>query len=359
MLFAAACGSSEAGDAVDAPAPGATRSDAVARPGRHESRITGIVFDAASLNRFPNGTDIWPITWAADGYLYTAGGDGIGWDQHDTRGLSVVRLDLAGPTADLEAGGVEIASKINVLPKGLISVDGVLYLLEQERGNGFARARIGKSADLGRTWDYSGDGETTWDIEQKAFAQGHFINYGRDNAGARDTFVYVVGVESAAGDAVGMFDRIVLARVPAAAVPDVDRWQYFIGTPAAPAWSSSFEARTAVLRRDGEIHWGPTISYNPVLERYLLCFFTNQAGGLAVYEGPEPWGPWRQIHESQLLDATEKYSVFFVNKPGWLSGDGREWWLVTSGEDEWDSFNALRARLETGTDRRAGESSRP
>lgn len=337
-----ACGAQ--GCVADLPFHGqpraATDSSSDVRP---STRITGITFDTTSLHRYCNDTDIWPTTWADDDFLYTAGGDGRGWDETDTRGLAVVRLDLRYPTADLASSGLELYSKPDVLPKGLISVDGSLFLLEQERGNGFARARIGRSTDFGRHWTYNGDGVTTWDIVDPPFAQGHFINHGKNNEGAPGGFVYVLGVEGTDGQS--PFDQVVLARVAPAHVQDVSRWEYFVGTSVAPRWSRRFDRRTPILRREGQIHWGPTINFNPVLGRYLLTFFTNDEARLAVYEGAAPWGPWRLISEQMLISADEKYSLFFVNRPGWISPDGKEWWFVMSGVGEWDSFNVMRARL--------------
>lgn len=40
-----------------------------------------------------------------------------------------------------------------------------------------------------------------------------------------------------------------------------------------------------------------------------------------------------------------KLGVSFVNKEGWLAADGRTWWAVFGGINEYDGFNVVRATL--------------
>lgn len=336
-----------AGDSSNEVARLSTSDAASGNPGGGEI-ITGIAFDTTTLNRYANGSDIWPITYSDDGYLYAAGGDGVGWDTVDTRGLMVVRLDLPDPSGTLLSAGTELYSRAGVLPAGIISVDGILYMIEVERGNGFQRGRIGRSTDHGVTWNYRRNAENSWDVRNLAFSQGHFVNYGQDYSSARDEYVYITGGEDFGGgdDGNALYDQMVLARVARNSVQDVSKWQYFDGTSSSPSWSRKFGDRTPIFSRPAEIHWAATVNYNTVLDRYLLVFFTNYTGNLAVYEGPEPWGPWTRIHEAQFMGGTtDLYGMTFVNAPGWLSADGREWWFVVTGDEAWDSFNTMRATL--------------
>lgn len=314
-----------------------------------DMRIAGIRFDATSLRKYAGpgpgnqGADLWPVAQGADGRLYAAGGDGRGFDGPDIRGLVVVRLE-GGPEA---LSGADLFRKPDVLPTGLISVDGDLYLIEQERGNGFFRIRIGRSTDQGRTWSYNGNGIDEWDLAHASRAFGHssFVPHGRDNTAAFDEHVYVVSHGPNATDLLG--SNVEMFRAPRGSIQDFSSHEYFTGlTPTGdPMWSSRIGARGAILSRPGAVHWGPRISHLPGLDRYLLTIFTDLQGSLAVYEGPRPWGPWTLIHEEVLLDGVEKFGLSFVSAPGWLSADGRSWWAIFSGGDDYDALNVIRADL--------------
>src|SRR5689334_12235511 len=56
--------------------------------------IRGITFDIARIQRAAAGSDLWPITWADDGDLYTSWGDGGGFGGTDTDGRVAVGIGL-------------------------------------------------------------------------------------------------------------------------------------------------------------------------------------------------------------------------------------------------------------------------
>lgn len=312
--------------------------------------ITGFSIDNTSLNRFANVSDIWPTTVGDDGNIYTSGNDGNGWDGVDTRGWDLNRLSgavLTNPAASLSANGTEVKNKTDVYSKGLISVGGTLYIAEQDRTTS-ASLRLGHSTDHGATWTYpAGAG---WDYQSAdfRFCGMSFVMHDPDNSGALDNYVYMVAPHSDDGSG-SPYDRLEMARVPKATVDQVATHEYLTGFDARgnPQWSSVLANVGQMFRRTGEIHWGPTINYNAVLKRYLLCFFINSTATLAVYEGPKPWGPWTLVTEIASVggDTTEKFMVNFVSRTGWLSSDGLTWWFVTSGLSAWDSFNVLKATL--------------
>jgi hypothetical protein len=81
------------------------------------------------------------------------------------------------------------------------------------------------------------------------------------------------------------------------------------------------------------------VSYNPGLKRYLLTTMTiDRHGRLAIYDAPEPWGPWTTVLFEQDRERWgNKVVVFnFVNK--WLSADGRRFVLVFTKDDHWASL---------------------
>ena len=93
---------------------------------------------------------------------------------------------------------------------------------------------------------------------------------------------------------------------------------------------------------------------NAVLKRFLLVHAKPNArsrdaagkidarfhGGLAIYEAPQPWGPWSVVFETDDWDVGPGDSASFPSK--WISDDGRTMHLVFSGED---SFSIRKAKV--------------
>src|SRR5690349_6315606 len=63
--------------------------------------ITGIAFHEDTLVRKAPGSDIWSCTWAANGQLYAAWGDGGGFDGTDSQGrVSIGVATITGQPPD-------------------------------------------------------------------------------------------------------------------------------------------------------------------------------------------------------------------------------------------------------------------
>jgi hypothetical protein len=67
---------------------------------------------------------------------------------------------------------------------------------------------------------------------------------------------------------------------------------------------------------------------------------TRFKGGLAIYDAPEPWGPWSTAFFTNEWDVGPGDSASFPSK--WISSDGKTLHLVFSGED---SFSVRQATL--------------
>jgi len=67
---------------------------------------------------------------------------------------------------------------------------------------------------------------------------------------------------------------------------------------------------------------------------------TRFAGGFAIYDAPEPWGPWTVAFRADQWDIGPGESMHLPTK--WMSADGREIWLAFSGDD---SFSLRRGTL--------------
>ncbi|MGV3720758.1 MAG: hypothetical protein ACO1SX_07585 [Actinomycetota bacterium] len=67
---------------------------------------------------------------------------------------------------------------------------------------------------------------------------------------------------------------------------------------------------------------------------------TRFEGGFAVYDAPEPWGPWTTAFFTSKWDVGPGEHGDFPSK--WMSKDGKTLHLVFSGDD---AFSVRRATL--------------
>ena len=108
--------------------------------------------------RLADGSDNFPLTWGDDDALYTAYGDGWGFEPRVPEKLSLGLARVSGPAdrpvgtnlraPTLEQKGDGAAGK---KASGLLMVDGVLYLWARNAGN----SQLAWSADRGQTWTWS------------------------------------------------------------------------------------------------------------------------------------------------------------------------------------------------------------
>ena len=309
--------------------------------------ISGIEWAPANtILRHADGSDNFPLTWGDDDALYSAYGDGWGFDPGvpEKLSLGLVRItggagdpvgtNLRSPTVEQKGDGPKGRKA-----SGLLMVDGVLYLWARNAGN----SQLAWSADRGRTWTWS---DWTFTV---SFGAPTFLNYGRNYAGARDAFVYVFSHD--ADSAYVAADRMVLARVPKNRIRDRASYEFFAGldTQRRPMWTKDISKRGAVFTFPGSCYRSG-ISYNAGLKRYLWSQTlpgtdARFRGGFGVYDAPEPWGPWTTVYFTNLWDVGPGETSSFPSK--WISADGRTAHLVFSGAD---AFSVRRGRLMTARD---------
>ena len=96
------------------------------------------------------------------------------------------------------------------------------------------------------------------------------------------------------------------------------------------------------------------MTYHSALRRYLLVHPVSNAGsrdatgkldtrfhgGLAVFDAPEPWGPWTTVFFTEQWDVGPGDSASFPQK--WASADGTTLHLVFAGDD---CFSVRRATV--------------
>jgi len=305
---------------------------------------------ATAVIRKAEGSDNWPITWADDGDLYTAYGDGQGFEPKANQKLSLGFAKVVGGPEDFQ--GINLRSKTGESagegaagPKasGMLCVDGVLYLLVRNVGN----SQIAWSDDHAVTWNWC-----DWKFET-SFGAPTFLNFGVNYAGRRDNFVYIYSHDN--DSAYSPAGRMVLARVPLDQIRDRRAYEFFraLDPVGRPVWTRNIRARGAVFVNP-ERCWRSGISYNAGLKRYLWCqilpFSTDARGprfqgGFGIYEAPEPWGPWRTVFYTENWDIGPGETSSFPTK--WMSPDGRTCHLVFSGAD---CFSVRKVELTTRND---------
>jgi hypothetical protein len=221
----------------------------------------------------------------------------------------------------------------------MLMVDGILYLWIRNAGN----SRLGWSVDQGKSWRWSDWKFTT------SFGCPTFLNFGKNYAGARDSFIYVYSHDH--DSAYEPANRMVLARVPKDKVRDRHAYEFFKGTDVnnEPAWTKEIAERGAVFTHPGRCYRSG-ITYDVGLKRYLWCQIipgtqgkredTRFEGGFGIYDGPEPWGPWTTIFFTEKWDVGPGETSSFPTK--WMSADGKALHLVFSGDD---CFSVRKATL--------------
>ncbi len=285
-----------------------------------------------TIIRKAKGSDNWPITWADDGHLYTAYGDGNGFEPRVKQKLSLglarieggpedfVGVNVRSPTAETKGDG-----KRGRKASGMLMIDGVLYMWVRNADN----SQLGWSRDRGVNWRW-----TDWRFTE-SFGCPTMLNFGKNYTGARDEFVYVYSQD--ADTAYDRADRFVMARVPKNRMRERDAYEFFTGLKKgeSPAWSKDVKQREAVFADPGNCYRS-SVSFHPGLKRYLWCQTglgsdTRYAGAFAIYDAPEPWGPWTRVFQTDKWDVGPGESMHLPTK--WMSADNKSVCLVFSGDD--------------------------
>ncbi|MGN6564011.1 MAG: hypothetical protein ACTHMU_15265 [Thermomicrobiales bacterium] len=312
--------------------------------------------------------DNWPLTWAADGALYAAYGDGWGCRPlaPDTkRNTGLVRL--VGRAEDGQGTEVTMpwfgggAENPNFKGCGLLAAGGALYHFlryqaaiptrptRQQRA-----AALIWSADLGRTWagaTYSADIHDIalfFDEPDHAFHSPTFLQAGRDYALAQDDYVYLYSPHE---DHRRANDRLDLARVRREAIPERTVYAFFAGLDerGRPAWTPDIARRRPIFTWPGHVSCGDIV-YHAAVGRYLLATCGGEEGGqssLAFFDAPHPWGPWTTVgyvpHWGSGRDGDYRYDPRLP--VSWLSDDGLAAVLVYSDRRPADKLNFQRVRF--------------
>lgn len=302
--------------------------------------IRKIAFDpAGTILREAPDSDNWPITWADDDDLYTAYGDGHGFEPLIQPKLSLGLAKVSGlppaitaenirsETAERTGGGAKGAKA-----SGMLMVDGILYMWVRNVSN----SQLAWSADHGRTWQ--------WGLKlDVGFGAPAFLNFGKNYAGARDRYVYTYSEDGPS--AYESYDGVALARVARSRMRDREAYEFFAGLDqrGRPKWTGDIAQRSPVFSYPGHCRRVDAV-YHPTLKRYLLAVGYNQESGWGIFDAPEPWGPWTRAFHTLNWDVPGVHGYRLPSK--WVAGDGRSMYLVFSGVKENDAFCVRRMIVE-------------
>jgi hypothetical protein len=295
-----------------------------------------------TIVRLAPGSDNWPMTWGDDDFLYTAYGDGWGFEPKLPKKLSLGLARIGGSPQDkLTPENVRAPSIEQVgddrrggKASGLLMADGILYMWVRNTGN----ARLAWSADHAKTWTWA-----DWKLDA-GFGCPTFVNYGRNYQGAVDDSVYTFSPD--AEDAYTPADRMVMARVPKDRIRERQAYEFFerLDDAGEPRWTGDVTRRGTMFERKGGCYRS-NVTWNAPLKRYLWTMTlpgeARLPKGLAVFESTRPWGPWAVVQDANPWDVEAGDSACIPAK--WLSADGRSGYLVFAGGD---SFSVRRFELQ-------------
>lgn len=307
-------------------------------PYQQSDLIKSVDFESKeSVIRLANGSDNWPATWADDGNLYTAYGDGWGFDPKIDIKLSLgiakvsgIPPNIKGENIRSEKGERVGQGKYGPKASGMLMFDGVLYMLARNTGN----SQLAWSDDYGKIWNWA-----DWHFGE-GFGCPTFLNYGKNYEGAKDEFVYIYSHDEES--AYKISDQMVLARVPKSEIKNWKAYTYFAGYKSGkPVWLEDVRKRQPVFVNPGKCYRSG-VSYNKGLKRYLWCQIIPLSageelqgprfkGGLGIFESETPWGPWKTAYYSMDWDMGPGETASIP--PKWISSDGKTCYYLFSGDD--------------------------
>ena len=332
---------------TNTPKPAATSTftpNPASAPYPYSTTIIGITWaPASSIIRQATGSDNWPLTWADDGSLYTAYGDGWGFDPKVPNKLSLgfARVDGSAtnfsgvniyPSDGQQTGGGSSGKKAS----GMLMVDGVLYMWVRNANGAGKQCQLAWSSDKALTWSWA-----DWTFSELGYCA--FLNFGKNYSGARDDYVYMYSPNTSS--AYNETDSAVLTRVPRGKITDRSAYEFVksVSGSGNPTWTSNISQRGTVFAFPGGVN-RLDVTYNAGIGRYLMTMRSRaKSGGLnqfSIYDAPQPWGPWSTVFYTENWDTDPGEVQHIPSK--WISGDGKTIYLIFAGND---SFSVRKATL--------------
>lgn len=345
-----------------------------------KKRIVSVEFDPLILRSGRSG-DNWSMTWADDDCLYTSCDDGWGWDYTATAGLfngHPVRLSrynnrvwrLEGGPYDFNPQFIPTFPYYNERDEwygyGIISVDGTIYhYITCASDNGFfypfRGTKLLYTEDHGQYW-YLHNGKSVYNLERNkapenmlfwcegddyAFANIEVLQCGKDNAWAKDNYIYLYSPNGRYH-----YHQLNCARVAKDKIRDRSAYEFFkeLDSSGEPVWVTEIHQRGSIHEfpdHYGWYSWLPSVVYNKGLDLYIMANGGTGVNGsdmhelpasLGIYYAEKPWGPWKEACYTAEWVADKPANRLYQPKlsPKWISDDGKEMFLIFSdASDEW------------------------
>jgi hypothetical protein len=323
--------------------------------------IKDVTWDSDHVVHAAPGSDLWPMTWASDGNVYTAWGDGGGFGGTNSRGrvsMGFARLDGVPPElSTVNVNGGAASDKVPTWgcddcgkTAGLLSVSGVIYAWVNEQNGNPPDVRLYWSNDLAATWQ-----RADWSFPDPAdpqFFPSTFLNFGRDYQDARDDYVYSYGGKWIWAQ--GKEDNVYLARAPKTRLSVRGAYEFFAGLDKAgnPTWERDIINRKPVFKDENGVNNSGLVNvvHNSALKRYILISSHRNPGEptktglgrLGIFDGPSPWGPWTTVaYYDKWLGLGDSHALAYDIPTKWISADGRAFWMTYSSPTA-DRFNLIK-----------------
>jgi hypothetical protein len=324
-------------------------------PYPRSTTITDFRLDWGTYRRLAPGSDNWPTTWAGDGNVYTAWGDGPGF------GATRVSLGFARLVGNSAASvhGFNLPSDVAAGKSyGLLALGSTLYAWISPGSNAanYDEARL-YAAPLGTDrWKAAGWAFTKDDAARLILPT--FLQGGKDYAQAGDpdhVYVYAArydpkdpGQLSTQG-ASGRSGEIALLRASRTAdLLASESWEFYAGVDGSgqPVWSPDPGQLKPVASDKKGVGWTVSAAYDPGLKLYLLAteHGTSFASQYTLLESPNPEGPWHTAAYMTLADprgrvrSTAFYYNFLADS---FSKSGKRFTLVFTGTGNADALNLV------------------
>ncbi len=324
--------------------------------------IKSITWHWNTLRTAAPGSDLWPVTWAADDSLYVAWGDGGGFGGTDRDGRvplgfgkiegspeQFTGVNLNGGKAALSGASFAEHGKVG----GLLAAGNRLYA--------WLNLQNGKWPDVDQALIWSDDKAATWQRNTWVFPHGDgnlkpstFLNLGKGGSNAPTE---LQGFEFFYGQKQGHEKETYLGRTPLDMLTDRPAYEFLAGFDAGkPVWSRDVERSQPVFADSKPTGDLATVVYLQPLKRYLLTLFRKGPGELGIFDAPQPWGPWTTVacydHWGQMGDEGQGLTCSFPLK--WMSSDGLTLWAIFAvygpgakqGINAHDRFNLVKATLD-------------
>jgi CubicO group peptidase (beta-lactamase class C family) len=311
--------------------------EALAKPAPYPPSpvFAGVRFAPESeIKRDAVDSDNWPITWCGDGHLYTAYGDGWGFEPRRPRKLSqgFARIEgeprsFRGVNIPTESGERLGDGRNGAKASGMLCAGGTLYAWVRNTGN----AQLAWSGDKGRTW--------RWGFRiTEGFGSPSFLQFGKNCAGAPDDWLYAYS--QSGPSAYESDDSVVLARAPRGRLREQAAWKFWAGEGR---WSKDPRERKPVFEFPAHCRRVDAV-WHAASKRYLLLVGYDHSSGWGIYDAPAPWGPWTTVFHTDEWDLEGTHGYRLPSK--WIAPGGRTAWLVFSGVKPWDAFCVRRMEFD-------------